>query len=137
MRSELQKKVDKTSGVMDLEYNLNKITGKIVETGKLEREIDPAKIEAGLTEYKQHLLDLETQVKQAEEKLKEIEAIEEDEEIKKFNELQQKIQKLAQRKGLQDLVQKKTEELEFHQDTYKEQTRLVNEWREWKKKMRK
>jgi len=136
MRSELQKKVDKTSGVMDLEYNLNKITGKIVETGKLEREIDPAKIEAGLTEYKQHLLDLETQVKQAEEKLKEIEAIEEDEEIKKFNELQQKIQKLAQRKGLQDLVQKKTEELEFHQDTYKEQTRLVNEWREWKKKMR-
>lgn len=137
VRTELQKKMDETAGLLDIEYKIDMLTGKISETGKINRKFEGETLEKTMIPYKQQIEDIEQQLDGMQKKLKEIAEIKETDELKNFMKLQQDAAKLAQKKSLEETVAKKTEELQFHRDSYKDQTRLVNDWRNWKKRFRK
>ena len=137
MRTEAQKKMDKIAGLENIEYKLDVTTGKIVEKGTINKAFDGEALEKSMAGYKQQIEGLEQQLEDAREKLKACEAVEETEDVKKFVETQKQAGLFQQKKSMQEVVQKREEEIQFHRDNYKEQTRLVNEWRDWKKKFRK
>lgn len=137
MRTEMQKKMDKVAGISDVEYKLSVKTGKIVETGTICKSFDGEALEKSLPGYKNQIAGIEKQLNEAKAKMKLCEGIEETEDLKNFIDMQRQAGLLQQKKGLVDVVKKREDELQFHRDNYKDQTRLLNEWRDWKKKFRK
>lgn len=133
MRTEMQKKMDELAGLENVEFKLDAKTGKIVETGVINKGFDGEALEKSLPAYKQQVGDLEKQLEETQAKLNLCSAVEETEELKKFVELQKNSALLQQKKGLLEVVERKKEELQFHKDNLSDQYKMLKEWHNWKK----
>ena len=134
MRTETQKKMDGVAGLENVEYKLDEETGKIVESGIVNKSFEGEVLENNMEAYKQQVEGFEKQLEDAKAKLKLCEEVEETKEVKKFIETQKNVGLFLQKKGLVDVVKKREEELQYHRDNLVDQERLIGEWKEWKEK---
>ena len=131
MRTEAQKKVDKSMGLESMDYVFDSKTGKIMQKGVILREFEPETVKAGLQDYKKQLSDLKTEKETLTERLKELKPLIEDRAVKEWLMLQQKAAKVEQKKKIEERLKKIDEDLPFNLDTLAEQERLVKEYEAW------
>ena len=133
MRTEAQKKQDEKAGLRDVDVHFESATGQIVESGTIHRKIDPRKFEETMPQYKDQIEQLELHIGDLQRKFDETKDLMETDDDVKFAERSKRMAQLATKKGIKEQLEAKLAELEFHQENYHEQVKLMGQYREWAK----
>ncbi len=132
MKTEKQTERDKTNGIINLEHKFDKKTGKILRTGLIRNEIDPATLENALAPARQKVKELGENLA-AMKKALESAPVSCEAAVLEFLEVQKKAGKWAQAESLRTQLKQRQDDYDTLIDDIAEQDVLLQEYKEYKK----
>ena len=129
MKTEKQIERDKENGIINLKDEFNKKTGKIMRTGLIRKEIDPAALEKILEPAREKIKELGENLVAMKKNL-ESAPVSCEAAVLEFLEVQKKAGRWAQAESLRAQVKQRQEDYDTLIDDIAEQDSLLQEYRE-------
>lgn len=131
MTNELQRKRDAENGVYDVEHKFDPIKGKIIETGKVLREIDPGILQTNFPNLEEHFQKMVLRKKQIESELASLPEINE-EELENHLRLTKMVQAFSNKQKLEVELESLVKQVPVLEADIQEEKRLLKDFVDWK-----